>query len=81
MSPVPSGGSTLWEVVSGPSIYYTAAAATGLVVSLPFERAAGHKFPPGVFSSNLAFLLSPSCQFPPAPFFSSLRTFSRLCSV
>lgn len=45
MTPVPSGGSTLWEVVSGPSIYYTAAAATGLVVSLPFERAAGHKFP------------------------------------
>ena len=35
----------------------------------------------GVFSSNLAFLLSPYCQFPPAPFFSSLRTLSQLCSV
>ena len=34
MSPVPSGSSTLWEVVSGPSIYYTAASATNLF-SLP----------------------------------------------
>ena len=35
----------------------------------------------GVFSSSLAFLLSPYCPFPPAPFFSSLRTLSQLCSV